>query len=100
MFQNDASGLGTGDDHKDCDLIHSFITFILKRWAEELNARDESVKKSAAGRYQAGMHKQTMEHLSPLTRALEKHIVNSDIRAHLTNIVRYAENFLKISCTI
>ena len=72
----------------DCDLIFAFITYILKRWAKELNARPEPIKRSPAGKVQAGMQKQTVEHMNPLVRSLEKHVVNSDIRAHLTTITR------------
>jgi pre-mRNA-splicing factor 18 len=67
-----------------------FLLFkdILKRWAKDLNERDENIKKSARGKLQAGMHKQTVEHLGPLVHSLVKHSVNSDIRVHLTNIAR------------
>jgi hypothetical protein len=37
----------------------------------------------------AGMQKQTVEHMSSLVRSLEKHSVNSDIREHLTTITRF-----------
>jgi hypothetical protein len=90
-IKKSASELGTGDDSKDCDLIHAFISYILKRWAKELNARSEQVKRSARGKLQAGMHKQTVEHLSPLMRSLEKHSVNTDIRVYLTNITKFAK---------
>uniref|UniRef100_A0A915PAK7 Pre-mRNA-splicing factor 18 n=1 Tax=Meloidogyne floridensis TaxID=298350 RepID=A0A915PAK7_9BILA len=84
-----ASSLGEGDDNKDCDLIFAFINYIMKRWAKELNARPEQIKRSPAGKVQAGMQKQTVEHMNPLVKSLEKHSVNSDIRAHLTTITRF-----------
>lgn len=81
--------LGSGNDQADCDLIRAFLSYILKRWGKELNAREESVKRSAKGKLQAGMHKQTMEHVAPLIRSLEKYTVNNDIRLYLTNISKY-----------
>lgn len=87
--QSGAASLGTGNDQADCDLIRAFLSYILKRWGKELNAREESVKRSARGRMQAGMHKQTVEHISTLMRSLEKYTVNNDIRLHLTNITKW-----------
>ncbi|CAK5106894.1 unnamed protein product [Meloidogyne enterolobii] len=89
QIQKGASSLGEGDDNKDCDLIFAFINYIMKRWAKELNARPEQIKRSPAGKVQAGMQKQTVEHMNPLVKSLEKHSVNSDIRAHLTTITRF-----------
>ncbi|KAL3119072.1 hypothetical protein niasHT_003855 [Heterodera trifolii] len=80
--------LGSGNDQADCDLIRAFLSYILKRWGKELNAREESIKRSATGKMQAGMHKQTVEHLSPLMKSLEKYTVNNDIRLYLTNITK------------
>ncbi|KAI3418936.1 hypothetical protein GPALN_008031 [Globodera pallida] len=80
--------LGSGNDQADCDLIRAFLSYILKRWGKQLNAREESAKRSAEGRLQAGMHKQTVEHLSPLMKSLEKYTVNNDIRLYLTNIAK------------
>jgi len=65
----------------------------MKRWAKELNARPEQIKRSPAGKVQAGMQKQTVEHMNPLVKSLEKHSVNSDIRAHLTTITRFFSKF-------
>ncbi|KAL7080575.1 hypothetical protein ACQ4LE_000436 [Meloidogyne hapla] len=89
QIQKGASSLGEGDDNKDCDLIFAFITYILKRWAKELNARPETIKRSPIGKFNAGMQKQTVEHMNPLVKSLEKHSVNSDIRAHLITITRF-----------
>uniref|UniRef100_A0A914H592 Pre-mRNA-splicing factor 18 n=1 Tax=Globodera rostochiensis TaxID=31243 RepID=A0A914H592_GLORO len=64
--------LGSGNDQADCDLIRAFLSYILKRWGKQLNAREEGAKRSAEGRLQS----------------LEKYTVNNDIRLYLTNIAK------------
>lgn len=76
------------DPARDCEIVLSFITHILKRWGEQLNERDESVKRSPEGKLEAGTHKQTMENLKPLMKSLKAHSTNNDIRGHLCHIVR------------
>jgi len=89
QIQSRAHVLGEGNEpNRDCDTILEFINYLLKRWGCDLNARDESVKRSARGRLEAGTHKQTVENLRPLVRSLEKYTINSDIRHHLINICR------------
>ncbi|VDN02010.1 unnamed protein product [Thelazia callipaeda] len=81
--------LGEGDDpNRDCSVIHEFFLYILTRWGKALNAREESEKRSAEGKLAATMHKQTMDHLRPFLKNLEKRNVNADIREHLIKICR------------
>ncbi|VDO30873.1 unnamed protein product, partial [Brugia timori] len=103
-IEANAELLGEGDNpNRDCDVIREFFSYILTRWGKALNARDEVEKrhtifssfltigfygKSAEGKLAATMHKQTMEHLRPLMKNLEKHNVNADIREHLIKICR------------
>ncbi|VDK86824.1 unnamed protein product [Litomosoides sigmodontis] len=88
-IEANAQLLGEGDNpNRDCDVIREFFSYILTRWGRALNARDEVEKRSAEGKLAATMHKQTMEHLRPLMKNLEKHNVNADIREHLIKICR------------
>ncbi|VDM94672.1 unnamed protein product [Onchocerca ochengi] len=88
-IEANAQLLGEGDNpNRDCDVIREFFSYILTRWGKALNARDEIEKRSAEGKLAATMHKQTMEHLRPLMKNLEKHNVNADIREHLIKICR------------
>uniref|UniRef100_A0A1I8EFL5 Pre-mRNA-splicing factor 18 n=1 Tax=Wuchereria bancrofti TaxID=6293 RepID=A0A1I8EFL5_WUCBA len=74
-IEANAQLLGEGDNpNRDCDVIREFFSYILTR--------------SAEGKLAATMHKQTMEHLRPLMKNLEKHNVNADIREHLIKICR------------
>lgn len=73
---------------RDCDIIHEFLVYLLKRWGRQLNARDETTKRTPQGKLEAGTHKQTMEHIKPLLLSLEKHSCNVDIRTHLINICK------------
>jgi len=84
-----ASLLGEDDNPiRDCDIILQFLEYLLQRWGRALNARPEIEKRSAKGKNDAGMHKQTVEQIKPLIGALRKHSVNVDIRGHLVRICR------------
>lgn len=81
--------LGEDDNAaRDCDIIHEFLIYLLKRWGRELNSREEAIKRSPQGKLDSGMHKQTMENLRPLMNSLERHTCNFDIRIHLIHICR------------
>ncbi|KAK0417340.1 hypothetical protein QR680_012952 [Steinernema hermaphroditum] len=73
---------------QDCDILYEYLTFLMGRWAKELNAREEDEKRSAKGKLEAGSHKQTMEHIRPLLKSLKNHGCNNDIREHLVRICR------------
>lgn len=89
IFQTDACQLEkTVEPARDCDIIRSFLVHILKRWGDELNSREEAIKRSPVGKLEAGTHRQTMEHLKPLLEQLKVHSCNNDIRGHLCHIVR------------
>ncbi|KAK5964689.1 hypothetical protein GCK32_004683 [Trichostrongylus colubriformis] len=86
-IEEQATLLGN-DPHRDCDIILSFFKYLITRWGMELNRRDDEEKKSAEGKLQASIHKQTVMNLRPLLNSLENHSCNNDIRHHLTNICR------------
>ncbi|CAD5225406.1 unnamed protein product [Bursaphelenchus xylophilus] len=76
------------DSNRDCDIIHSFLVHILKKWGNELNDRDEEVKRSPVGKLESGTHIQTMTNLRPLMGQLKAHQCPNDIRGHLCKIIR------------
>jgi pre-mRNA-splicing factor 18 len=76
------------DPARDCDIILSFIVHILKRWGDQLNDRDEEIKRSPVGKLDAGTHRQTVDNLKPLMKTLKTHSCNNDIRGHLCHIVK------------
>uniref|UniRef100_A0A1I7WEZ9 Pre-mRNA-splicing factor 18 n=1 Tax=Heterorhabditis bacteriophora TaxID=37862 RepID=A0A1I7WEZ9_HETBA len=88
-IEEQATLLGVGNDpHRDCDIILSMFQYLLARWGKVLNKRDDETKKSAAGKLEASIHKQTVMNLKPLLNSLENHSCNNDIRHHLTKICR------------
>ncbi|KAL1235530.1 Pre-mRNA-splicing factor 18 [Trichinella pseudospiralis] len=78
--------LEKGNVQLDCELVHNFFSFIMKKWAMELNSRTDEVKRTANGKRAASTHSQTREYLQPLFRQLKFYSVASDIREHLVNI--------------
>ncbi|CAI4227444.1 unnamed protein product [Auanema sp. JU1783] len=88
-IEHQATLLGLGDNaNRDCEIIYSFFQYLLSRWGKDLNQRDAEVKKSAAGKHEASIHKQTAQHLKPLMVSLNNKFINNDIRHHLTKICR------------
>lgn len=80
--------LGSDDQERDCDIIYAFLTHILKRWGDDLEARDEVEKKSPTHKLEVTTYKQTMEHMKPLLVSLEKHACDNNIRGHLGKIIK------------
>ncbi|KRZ15106.1 Pre-mRNA-splicing factor 18 [Trichinella zimbabwensis] len=78
--------LEKGNVQLDCELVHNFFSFIMKKWAIELNSRTDEVKRTANGKRAASTHSQTREYLQPLFRQLKFYSVAGDIREHLVNI--------------
>ncbi|KRZ15107.1 Pre-mRNA-splicing factor 18 [Trichinella zimbabwensis] len=63
--------LEKGNVQLDCELVHNFFSFIMKKWAIELNSRTDEVKRTANGKRAASTHSQTREYLQPLFRQLK-----------------------------
>ncbi|KRX75754.1 Pre-mRNA-splicing factor 18 [Trichinella nativa] len=78
--------LEKGNVQLDCELVHNFFSFIMKKWAVELNSRKDEEKRTANGKRASSTHLQTREYLQPLFRQLKFYSVASDIREHLVNI--------------
>ncbi|TKR78186.1 hypothetical protein L596_019036 [Steinernema carpocapsae] len=73
---------------QDCDILYDYLTYLLGRWAKDLNARDEEEKRAPKGKLEAGSLKQTVEHVRPLVKSLKNRQCNNDIRQHLVRICR------------
>ncbi|GMT23796.1 hypothetical protein PFISCL1PPCAC_15093 [Pristionchus fissidentatus] len=84
--------LGASDElqdvYRDCDTMNKFLKYLLARWAQQLNDRDEEEKKSVQGKYQASIYKQTCTNIKVLQNSLDAHTINNDIRHHLMKIIR------------
>ncbi|CAJ0948348.1 unnamed protein product, partial [Mesorhabditis belari] len=88
-IHRDAEDLGKGDDMpRDCRVISSFFKYILSRWGDALNNRNDELKKSNHGRQDATDHQLALDHMRPLIKLLDKEKINNDIRHHLANICR------------
>ena len=51
--------INKGDFALDLKLVAEFINVMLRKWAEELNERDEMTKMSVKGKIEAGVYAQT-----------------------------------------
>lgn len=51
-----------------------FFQFLIQKWAVELNARPEDVKRSAQGKFTSATYTQTVEYLRPLTSKLKNKV--------------------------
>jgi len=80
--------LGKGNVGRDCEIVLSFLNFLIQKWAVELNARPEDVKRSAQGKFVSATYSQTIDYLRPLTGKLKNKTIPSDIRDHLVNITK------------
>lgn len=51
--------INKGDFALDLKLVAEFINVMLRKWAQELNERDEGTKMSVKGKIEAGVYAQT-----------------------------------------
>ena len=51
--------------------ILRFLKYILQVWGQELNARDEEVKRSSRGKLSSAHHTQTVGYMKPLFKQLK-----------------------------
>ncbi|XP_038061463.1 pre-mRNA-splicing factor 18-like [Patiria miniata] len=96
-----SSGMGQGDDELDSNVIMRYVKFLLKMWAQELNRREEHVKRSNKGKLESATYSQTKGYLQPLLRKLKKQSLAPDLLDSLVTIVRYMLNrdYVKASDT-
>ncbi|XP_022103920.1 pre-mRNA-splicing factor 18-like [Acanthaster planci] len=96
-----SAGMGQGDEQLDGRVITWFIKFLLKMWAQELNRREEHVKRSNRGKLESATYSQTKAYLQPLLRKLKKQSLAPDLLESLVNIIRYMldRDYVKASDT-
>ncbi|KAL8558850.1 hypothetical protein ACOMHN_031779 [Nucella lapillus] len=63
--------LGRGDSNEDHDIILRFFKFVLKKWGDQLNARQAEEKRTTKGKMASAIHTQTVAYLKPLFRTLK-----------------------------
>ncbi|XP_033645314.1 pre-mRNA-splicing factor 18-like [Asterias rubens] len=96
-----SSGMGQGDDELDNKVIVRYIKFLLKMWAQELNRREEHIKRSNKGKLESATYSQTKAYLQPLLRKLNKQTLPPDLLDSLVTIVKYMldRDYVKASDT-
>uniref|UniRef100_A0A0K0F1T1 Pre-mRNA-splicing factor 18 n=1 Tax=Strongyloides venezuelensis TaxID=75913 RepID=A0A0K0F1T1_STRVS len=87
-IEEEAKSLGD-NDVSDSKIIANFIRYSLTKWANDLNARSFEEKSSTEGRFQASIQKETVTHIKPLLKDLDKNYITSDICRHLSIICRH-----------
>ncbi|KAK6177335.1 hypothetical protein SNE40_015456 [Patella caerulea] len=83
------SEIGKGDPKKDQEVMLRFYRLILKLWGEQLNKREESLKRTNKGKMQSAFHTQTVAYLKPLFRKLKNGVVDEDILDSLVFITEH-----------
>ncbi|KAL5515588.1 hypothetical protein EMCRGX_G000777 [Ephydatia muelleri] len=78
--------INKGDTNKDQDIVLKTLTFLLREWAKDLNARPSTEKRSYQGKLASAMYKQNETYLQPLFRQLKKKTTIPDILQHLCKI--------------
>ena len=76
------------DIQSDCDIILTFLKFLLELWGNQLNQRPEEDKTNMTGRIASATYTQTITYLKPLFKQLKNGKIASDILRHLVIIVR------------
>ncbi|CAF1276308.1 unnamed protein product, partial [Didymodactylos carnosus] len=71
----------------DCQVVLNYFKFSLRKWAQELNARDIDEKKTIQGKIETALHTQTLGYMKPLFRKLKSNTLQDDILEALINIV-------------
>jgi len=85
------------DEARDCDVIHTYMKFLMELWGKKLNARPEEVKRTTRGKVANAIYTQTQTYLRPLLKQLKSCKVADDIQKHLIIITKYLleRNYVK-----
>ncbi|XP_072051542.1 pre-mRNA-splicing factor 18-like [Amphiura filiformis] len=78
-----------GDIAVDSRVTLSYIKFLLKVWADDLNSRPEFEKRSTKGKLQSATYSQTEAYIRPLMKKLKKKGVPPDLLDSLAEIVQF-----------
>lgn len=90
-IKNLAVNLGRKKDNikQDCNIICTFLKFLLELWGKQLNDRCEVDKTSAQGKIESVTYTQTQAYLKPLFKQLKHNKVADDILRHLMHITKH-----------
>lgn len=76
------------------------LQFLLKRWGETLNARNEEYKRSIKGKMASATHTQTVAYMKPLFRHLKQKVPMwvcvCNTMSHLSVVLFETQIFLQI----
>ncbi|XP_060083409.1 pre-mRNA-splicing factor 18-like [Ylistrum balloti] len=81
--------IGKNGSDRDQEIILRFLKFILKKWGDDLNCRDEDNKRSRTGKEASAIHAQTVSYLKPLFRSLKHKTIDVDILECLVDILKF-----------
>lgn len=85
------------DSSRDCEVIQTFLKFLLELWGKKLNSRTEPEKVSTQGKISSATYTQTQSYLRPLLKQLKSNKVAEDILKHLIIITKFLleRNYVK-----
>ncbi|KAJ3305688.1 mRNA splicing protein prp18 [Kappamyces sp. JEL0829] len=75
-----------------CDLMLAYYRKVLREWGLYLQSRPEEVKRSPQGKLQAVTYSQTIEHLKPFWKGLQKKTLASDIMERMADIAKHMQD--------
>lgn len=80
---------------KDIDkayfLLFVFFKRMINEWEEDLDKRDEKVKRSYEGKREAAIERQTAEYLKPFFKELKKKTIQADVLARVSEIAQFMQ---------
>ncbi|RWS17320.1 U5 snRNP-associated RNA splicing factor-like protein [Dinothrombium tinctorium] len=90
-IKKSAVNLGKKKDEStnDCQIIYTFIKYLMELWGKKLNSRPETQKMTTQGKIASATYTQTQTYLKPLFKQLKSNKVAEDILKHLILISRY-----------
>ena len=83
---------GDDDDGNDpVKRIYRFFKGLLRQWEDDLAARPEAVKRTAAGRNETKTLKQVKDYIRPLFKLCKTRRLDPSLMSHILKIVEYCE---------
>lgn len=79
------------DIDKACFVIWVYFKRLLEAWEEDLNARDETVKRSYEGKREAAIQRQTAEYMKPFFKELKRKTIQADVLARVSEIAQFMQ---------
>mmetsp|Transcript_26710 Transcript_26710/g.32763 ORF Transcript_26710/g.32763 Transcript_26710/m.32763 type:complete len:476 (-) Transcript_26710:231-1658(-) len=84
--QNQEETNETTDPHKQ---IHRYFKTLLRNWEDDLSARDETIRKSLAGRNESKTLKQCRDYIRPLFKLLKSRKLEEGLLKNIHDIVLF-----------